>query len=88
MYHLIATTTLSRKNANRLGTGQGRSPQFILSSKIFGDCHDRAKELGGPRCGTGNMPNFDLPVFSTEEWTYWIVADKIDADASGIEGAL
>jgi hypothetical protein len=88
-YHLIATTTLSRKNANRLGTGQGRAPQFIASGN-FNACYDRAREIGGitRQLADKVVCLGEHPVFSTEDWTYWITADKTEQDAPGIEGAL
>ena len=90
MYHLIATTSLSRKNANHYGTERGRAPQFILSTSDFAAVYDRARQIGGASRELADkvLCLGETPVFSTPDWTYWIVADKTQQDAPGIEGAL
>lgn len=73
MYHLVATTTLSRKNANHHGTGGGRAPTFLLSSANPDDCLAKVRSICGDR---SYYIAHDMPVYSNEDWTYWIVEQK------------
>lgn len=82
MYHLIATVTVrsqfNSKGKYRYSTGQDRAPQFILSSADFDEVYDRARQIGGEGryLADKQLCLGEVPVFSTEDWTYWIVEQK------------
>lgn len=76
MHHLIAVRTIKPTLKSALELYKPKPPQFIYSGS-YEDCVARMADLVVDKHWGIVRPNdYDAPIYSNDDWTYWLLKDK------------